>query len=42
MTRLLAPNRLSFENHATDSETQEAILDAWEQADEVHPIEDLH
>ena len=42
ISRHLAANRLSFENHASDSETQEAILDAWEQADEVHPIEDLH
>jgi predicted amidohydrolase YtcJ len=42
LSRHLARNRLSFENHASGSETQEAILDAWEQADQVHPIEDLH
>jgi predicted amidohydrolase YtcJ len=42
IARHLAANRLSFENHASRSETQEAILDAWEQADEVYPIEDLH
>jgi predicted amidohydrolase YtcJ len=42
LSRHLARNRLSFENHASASETQEAILDAWEQADQEHPIEDLH
>jgi predicted amidohydrolase YtcJ len=42
LSRHLARNRLSFENHASESETQEAILDAWEQADQEHPIEDLH
>jgi predicted amidohydrolase YtcJ len=38
----LARNRLSFENHASASETQVAILDAWEQANEIYPIADLH
>ena len=38
----LARNRLSFENHASESETQVAILDAWEQANEIYPIADLH
>jgi predicted amidohydrolase YtcJ len=42
ISRHLAGNRLSFENHASASETQAAILDAWEQADQVHPIADLH
>jgi predicted amidohydrolase YtcJ len=42
LSRHLARNRLSFENHASTSETQEAILDAWEQADQEHPIEDLN
>jgi predicted amidohydrolase YtcJ len=42
ISRHLARNRLSFENHASASETQMAILDAWEQADDVHPIADLH
>jgi predicted amidohydrolase YtcJ len=42
ISRHLARNRLSFENHASASETQVAILDAWEQADEIHPIADLH
>lgn len=37
----LARNRLSFENHASASETQVAILDAWEQANEIYPIADL-
>jgi predicted amidohydrolase YtcJ len=38
----LARNRLSFENHASASETQVAILDARERANEVYPIADLH
>jgi predicted amidohydrolase YtcJ len=38
----LARNRLSFENHASASETQVAILDAWERANEIYPIADLH
>jgi predicted amidohydrolase YtcJ len=38
----LARNRLSFENHASASETQVAILDAWERANELYPIADLH
>jgi predicted amidohydrolase YtcJ len=38
----LARNRLSFENHASASETQVAILDAWERANDVYPIADLH
>jgi predicted amidohydrolase YtcJ len=38
----LARNRLSFENHASESETQVAILDAWERANEIYPIADLH
>jgi predicted amidohydrolase YtcJ len=38
----LARNRLSFENHASASETQVAILDAWERANEPYPIADLH
>jgi predicted amidohydrolase YtcJ len=42
ISKHLARNRLSFENHASRSETQVAILDAWEQANEVHPIADLH
>lgn len=41
ISKHLARNRLSFENHASESETQVAILDAWEQANEIHPIEDL-
>jgi predicted amidohydrolase YtcJ len=41
ISKHLARNRLSFENHASESETQIAILDAWEQANEIHPIEDL-
>jgi predicted amidohydrolase YtcJ len=41
ISKHLARNRLSFENHASASETQVAILDAWEQANEIHPIEDL-
>jgi predicted amidohydrolase YtcJ len=42
ISRHLARNRLSFENHASASETQMAILDAWEQANEIYPIADLH
>jgi predicted amidohydrolase YtcJ len=42
ISRHLARNRLSFENHASASATQVAILDAWEQANEIHPIADLH
>jgi predicted amidohydrolase YtcJ len=42
ISKHLARNRLSFENHASASETQIAILDAWEQADDVYPIADLH
>src|ERR671925_1380855 len=42
ISRHLARNRLSFENHASASATQVAILDAWEQANEVYPIADLH
>jgi predicted amidohydrolase YtcJ len=42
ISKHLASNRLSFENHASASATQAAILDAWEQANEVYPIADLH
>ena len=42
ISKHLALNRLSFENHASASETQVAILDAWEQANQVHPIANLH
>jgi predicted amidohydrolase YtcJ len=42
LSKHLAANRLSFENHASASDTQVAILDAWEQANEVYPIADLH
>jgi predicted amidohydrolase YtcJ len=42
LSKHLARNRLSFENHASAAPTQAAILDAWEQADQEYPIEDLH
>lgn len=42
ISRHLARNRLSFENHASAEATQAAILDAWEQAGQEYPIEDLH
>jgi predicted amidohydrolase YtcJ len=42
ISKHLAANRLSFENHASAAATQEAILDAWEQADNVHPIAGLN
>jgi len=41
ISKHLASNRLSFENHASASETQAAILDAWEQADRIFPISGL-
>jgi predicted amidohydrolase YtcJ len=42
ISKHLARNRLSFENHASGSDTQAAILDAWEQANDIYPIADLH
>ena len=42
ISKHLAANRLSFENHASAAATQEAILDAWEEADKVHPIAGLN
>ncbi|HEV8687329.1 MAG TPA: amidohydrolase family protein [Gaiellaceae bacterium] len=38
----LAANRMSFENHASANATQVAILNAWEQADKIHPLAKLH
>jgi predicted amidohydrolase YtcJ len=38
----LALNRMSFENHASADATQTAMLDAWEEANTIYPLEKLH
>ena len=42
IANFLASNRMSFENHASADATQTAVLDAWEQADKIHPLAKLH
>jgi predicted amidohydrolase YtcJ len=38
----LAANRMSFENHASANATQVALLNAWEEANNVYPLARLH
>jgi predicted amidohydrolase YtcJ len=42
IANFLATNRMSFENHASADATQQAVLSAWEQANALQPIADLH
>ncbi|MDR0343273.1 MAG: amidohydrolase family protein [Nocardiopsaceae bacterium] len=42
IANFIAANRMSFENHASSDATQVAILNAWEKANDVQPLENLH
>jgi hypothetical protein len=42
IANFLAANRMSFEHHASADATQVAELNAWEQANQIHPLAKLH